>query len=99
MVETTRATDRDIDRLHRRVSDLQQRYESAQQAETSRRLGLLTILSAIFMPLTLLDGIWGMNFDVMPELHYRYGYPVALGLMALVAGGLHWYFRSRGWLK
>ena len=98
-VETTRATDRDIDRLDRRVSDLQLRYESAQQAETNRRLGLLTILSAIFMPLTLLAGIWGMNFEFMPELRYRYGYPSALGAMALVAGGLYWTFRSRGWLK
>ena len=98
-VETTRAADRDIDRLDRRVSDLQLRYDSAQQAEANRRLGLLTILSAIFMPLTLLAGIWGMNFDFMPELHYHSGYPVALGVMALVAGGLYGYFRSRGWLK
>jgi Mg2+ and Co2+ transporter CorA len=99
VVETTRATDRDIDRLDRRVGDLQKRYESAQQDETNRRLGLLTILSAIFMPLTLLAGVWGMNFEVMPELRYRYGYPLALGSMALVAGGLYWSFRSRGWLK
>jgi magnesium transporter len=35
----------------------------------------------------------------MPELHYRYSYPIALGVMALIAGGLYWYFRSRGWLK
>ena len=51
------------------------------------------------MPLTMIVGIWGMNFDVMPELHYPYGYPIALGGMALIAGGLYWYFRSRGWLK
>ena len=51
------------------------------------------------MPLTLLAGIWGMNFEFMPELRYRYGYPSALGAMALVAGGLYWTFRSRGWLK
>ena len=57
VVETTRATDRDIDRLDRRVSDLQQRYESAQQDKMNRRLALLTILSAIFMPLTLFTGI------------------------------------------
>ena len=98
-IEITRATDRDIDRLDRRVSDLQQRYEAAQQDKTNHRLGRLTILSAIFMPLTMIVGIWGMNFDVMPELHYRYSYPIALGGMALIAGGLYWYFRSRGWLK
>jgi len=78
-IETTRATGRNIDRLDRRVADLQQRYESAQQGKTNSRLAVLTILSAIFMPLTLIAGIYGMNFDLMPELHYRYGYPIALG--------------------
>jgi len=96
-IEMARATDRDIDRLDRRLGDLQQRYEAAQQDLTNRRLGLLTVLSAIFMPLTLIAGIYGMNFEVMPELHYRYGYPLALAGMALIAGGLVWYFRSRWW--
>ncbi len=98
-VETTRATDRDIDRLDRRVSDLQHRYEAAQQDKTNRRLGLLTVLSAIFMPLTFIAGIYGMNFDFMPELHWRYGYFLVLGAMAVIAGGLFWYFRSRWWPK
>ena len=70
VVETARATDRDIDRLDRRVSDLQQRYVSVQQDKMNRRLALLTVLSAIFMPLTLFTGIEGMNFENMPELHY-----------------------------
>lgn len=95
----TRATERDIDRLDRRLSDLQQRYDATQQGKTNHRLGLLTILSAIFMPLTLIVGVYGMNFDVMPELHVRNGYFITLGAMALTAGGLYWYFRSRGWLK
>ena len=98
-IENMRATDRDVDRLDRRVSDLQHRYESAQQDKTNRRLGLLTVLSAIFMPLTLIAGIYGMNFELMPELHWRYGYFLVLGAMAAIAGGLFWYFRSRGWLK
>ena len=98
-IETTRATDRDIDRLDRRVSDLHDGYKSAQQDKTNRRLGVLTIISAIFMPLTLIAGIYGMNFDVMPELHFHYSYPIVLGVMALIAGGLFWYFLSRRWLK
>jgi len=61
-VETARGTDRDIDRVNRRVRDLQQRYESARQDKMNRRLGLLTVLSAIFMPLMLITGIYGMNF-------------------------------------
>ena len=95
----SRATERDIDRLDRRLTGLQQRYEAMEQDKTNHRLGLLTILSAIFMPLTLIVGLYGMNFDVMPELHFRYGYPLTLAAMALTAGGLYWYFQSRGWLK
>ncbi len=95
----SRATERDIDRLDRRPTGLQQRYEAMEQDKTNHRLGLLIILSAIFTPLTLIVGVYGMNFDVMPELHFRHGYFITLGAMALTAGGLCWYFRSRGWLK
>ena len=98
-IEIARATDRDVDRLGRRMGDLQLRYELAQRELTNRRLGFLAVLSAIFMPLTLITGIYGMNFDLMPELHYRYSYPIALGTMALIAAGLFWYFRSRWWPK
>jgi magnesium transporter len=47
---------------------------------------------------TLIAGIYGMNFDYMPELHWRYGYLFALSLMALIALGLYVMFRSRHWL-
>jgi len=49
--------------------------------------------------MTLLAGIYGMNFDVMPELHFPYAYPAALGLMVALAIGMLWYFRYRGWFK
>jgi len=58
---------------------------------------MLTILSAIFMPKTLVAGIWGMNFRTMPELSHRFGYPIALGLIALVGWGMFFYFRRTGW--
>jgi Mg2+ and Co2+ transporter CorA len=98
-IENARASDRGADRLDRRVTDLQHRYEAAQQDKMNRRIGLLTVLSAIFMPLTLIAGIYGMNFEVMPELHYRYSYPLVLAGMGLIAAGLFWYFRSRWWPK
>ena len=98
VVEMTRATHREIDRLDRRVSDVQQRYESAQQELTNRRLGLLTAISVIFMPLTLIAGIYGMNFDFMPELHFRYGYLMVLAVMALLAAWLYRRIRTR-WLQ
>jgi magnesium transporter len=49
------------------------------------------------MPITLLAGIWGMNFETMPELKFPFAYPVALGLMALIGSGMYLYFRRTGW--
>jgi len=69
------------------------------QDRTNSRLRLLTILSAIFMPLTLIAGIYGMNFKHMPELSWRYGYPAAVGAMLLLAVGLMLYFYRRGWFR
>jgi len=97
-ITNTQSSDRAIDRLTRQAEDLQARYDLNQQDKTNRRLGVLTILSAIFLPLTLLAGIYGMNFDIMPELHFRYGYLAVLVAMALTAAGLFWYFWSRGWI-
>ncbi|WP_374335481.1 magnesium/cobalt transporter CorA [Leeia sp.] len=59
---------------------------------------VLTVITTIFMPLTLLSSIYGMNFDHMPELHWRWGYYVLLGVMALVAVGMGLFFWRRRWL-
>lgn len=65
---------------------------------------VLTIIATIFIPLGFIAGVYGMNFDHaispfnMPELHWYFGYPLALGLMLAVAGGLLAYFRRKGWL-
>ena len=61
----------------------------------NRRLGMLTILSAIFMPITLMAGIWGMNFENMPELGLEFGYPLGLGAMAVVAIGMFLFLPQR----
>ena len=58
----------------------------------------LTSCSIILMSVTLIAGIYGMNFDNMPELHLRYGYFGALGAMVLVAIVLVGFFRRKGWL-
>ncbi|GAB4017818.1 magnesium/cobalt transporter CorA [Spirosoma migulaei] len=58
----------------------------------------LTIFSAIFMPLTFIVGVYGMNFDNMPELHTRNGYFVVWGVMFLVTIGMVVYFRRRRWM-
>jgi magnesium transporter len=93
-----RAANQTVDRLEKAISDIHQRFEMNQQEKTNRRLAVLTVLSAIFMPLTLIAGIYGMNFDTMPELQHAFGYPAVLIFMALVGGGMYLYFKKRGWL-
>ncbi|KQS34319.1 magnesium transporter [Dyadobacter sp. Leaf189] len=58
----------------------------------------LTIFSAVFMPLTFIVGVYGMNFEYMPELKMRYGYFYVWGLMAVVTTGLIFYFKSKKWM-
>ncbi|MEM1245619.1 MAG: magnesium/cobalt transporter CorA [Acidobacteriota bacterium] len=72
---------------------------SNQVNETTR---ILTVIATIFMPLSFLVGLYGMNFDTslpgnMPELSQPYGYPVLLGAMVALAGGLFVFFRRKGW--
>ncbi|TMM32293.1 magnesium and cobalt transport protein CorA [Polaribacter aestuariivivens] len=57
----------------------------------------LTILSVIFIPLTFLAGIYGMNFEHIPELKFKYGYFILLGVMVLVTFGAVWYFKRKKW--
>ena len=66
-----------------------------EESETTKRLAAW---AAIFAVSTALAGIWGMNFEHMPELKWRYGYPMALGAIAGAAGFLFWRFRRSGWL-
>ncbi len=58
----------------------------------------LTIVATIFIPLTFLAGVYGMNFEYMPELRWKWGYPAAWLLMAGLGGALLLWFRRRGWL-
>lgn len=68
---------------------------------TSNRLNeimkVLTVITTIMMPLSVIAGIYGMNFEYMPELRSPYGYPVVLAVMAATAAGMLWYFRRKGW--
>lgn len=73
-------------------------YLSAAGNRMNAVMKILTIFSAIFMPITFLAGVYGMNFDVMPELHTRTGYFWVLGAMAATVVGEIIYFKRRGWL-
>jgi magnesium transporter len=56
------------------------------------------VVTAIFIPLSFIAGVYGMNFDAMPELHSRWGYPAVLGFMGVLAAGLLLRFRRSGWI-
>ena len=61
---------------------------------------LLTVVTTIFMPLTLLTGWYGMNFDRMPELHWEFGYAVVIGISVILVIVEIWYFKKRaGFIK
>lgn len=74
-------------------------YYAVQGQKMNEIMKLLTIMSSIFIPLTFIVGIYGMNFKHMPELGSPYGYYGVLIFMALLSGGLLWYFKKRGWFK
>jgi magnesium transporter len=59
---------------------------------------VLTIIATIFIPLSFFAGVYGMNFEYMPELAVRWAYPALLAWMLLIAGGMLLYFRKKGWL-
>ncbi|HUO86207.1 MAG TPA: magnesium/cobalt transporter CorA [Thermoanaerobaculia bacterium] len=72
-------------------------YLSSLSHRMNEVMKVLTIIATIFIPLTFVAGIYGMNFDRMPELHWRWGYPVALVVMGATALALVAFFRRRGW--
>jgi len=88
-----------IDHLQGRLRELMQQHQLDQQAQTDSRVRILTIISAVFLTLTLIAGIYGMNFDNMPELHVDYFYFIVLAGMAVLAIGMFTYFAWKGWFK
>jgi Mg2+ and Co2+ transporter CorA len=84
-----------VSRLDKTITDLGQRFNINQQEKINHRLALLTILSAIFMPLTILAGIYGMNFDIILTLQIAWDYPGILVVMPLITGEIMSYFKNR----
>lgn len=79
-------------------SDLRDYYYTLIGNRTNETMRTLTIIATIFMPLGFITGVYGMNFEQMPELRWKHGYLFALSLMALVTLGLAALFWKRGWL-
>lgn len=87
-----------IDSYRELIPGLMDVYLSSVSNRMNSVMKTLTIFSAIFMPLTFIVGVYGMNFDNMPELRTQNGYFYTLGGMATITVGLIIYFRRRGWL-
>ncbi|MBW2424983.1 MAG: magnesium/cobalt transporter CorA [Deltaproteobacteria bacterium] len=87
-----------IDSSREMVSALAEAYHSNVSHRTNEIMKMLTLMASIFIPLTFVAGIYGMNFENMPELHTRFGYFAILVVMAIMAVGMWIYFRRRGWI-
>ncbi len=80
------------------VNNLMNLYMSFAAQRTNDVVKILTIFSVFFMPLTFIVGIYGMNFDFMPELRSRWGYPAVLIVMALITVIIYLWFKKNKWL-
>ena len=86
------------------ASDLTELWMSGVGMRTNEVMRVLTVISSIFIPLTFIAGVYGMNFNPetspynMPELDWYYGYPLCLLLMALIATGMIGFFKWKKWL-
>mgnify|MGYP001810161863 CR=1 FL=1 len=87
-----------LKRIERRLEGLRALYSATLQERANQRLRVLTVMSTVFLPLTLMASIYGMNFEHMPELKSRIGYPAVLAAMVTIAGTQLWWYRRKGWL-
>ncbi|WP_339611543.1 magnesium/cobalt transporter CorA [uncultured Planktosalinus sp.] len=87
-----------IEVLRESASGLLDLYMNSVSNKMNEIMKVLTIMASIFIPLTFIAGVYGMNFDNMPELHYKYGYHIIWAVMVLVFLGLLIYFKRKKWL-
>ena len=87
-----------IEMYREMVTGLMNTYLSSVANRTNDVMKVLTIMASIFIPLTFLAGIYGMNFENMPELHFWWSYPLVWVMMLSLAVGMIFYFRRKGWI-
>ncbi|WP_044346586.1 magnesium/cobalt transporter CorA [Dethiosulfatarculus sandiegensis] len=86
------------DILRENLASLMDLYLNQKSHRMNEIMKILTIMASIFIPLTFLAGIYGMNFKYMPELDWIYAYPLLLGIMVVVVVVMLFFFRAKGWL-
>lgn len=87
-----------IDTIRELLASMLDLYLSSVSKRTNEIMKVLTIFASLFMPLTFIVGVYGMNFDVMPELRWAWGYPAVMLVMLLLVVGLLVFFRRRRWI-
>ncbi|MCO5787590.1 magnesium and cobalt transport protein CorA [Pseudomonas sp. G11-1] len=87
-----------IDTIRELLVSMLDLYLSSISKRMNEIMKVLTIFATLFMPLTFIVGVYGMNFDVMPELRWRWGYPAVMALMLVIVVGLLVFFRRRRWI-
>lgn len=81
------------------TSDIRDSQLSINSNRMNSIMMTLTIISSVFIPLTFIAGVYGMNFEHMPELHWRFGYATVLGIMFILGAAMVIYFKYKGWLN
>ena len=81
------------------TADIRDSYDSINASRMNRIMMILTTVSTVFIPLTFIVGIYGMNFKHMPELEWKFGYFTVVALMIVIAGGMIAWFKYKGWFK
>lgn len=89
--------DKAMQRLEKKAESLRVQYMLIQQEKSTRKINVLTIIQAIFVPLTFIAGVYGMNFIHMPELEWKYAYLMIWLIFVGLASGLLVYFYKKGW--
>jgi magnesium transporter len=80
------------------VQSTMEAYLSAVSNRLNETMKRLTVIGAIMAALTVITGVYGMNFEFMPELHWRFGYLFVWVIMGVVTAGLWWVFRKKQWI-
>jgi magnesium transporter len=87
-----------VDIYREMISSMLDMYLSSVSNRLNEVMKVLTVIATIFMPLTFIAGVYGMNFRRMPELEWRYGYPAALLVMLGIGVLMLFYFKRKKWL-